>query len=32
MIVQTAGSVSAGTGVGRLRYLMKLTQEVCRYD
>jgi uroporphyrinogen decarboxylase len=30
--VTTAGSLAAGTGVGRMRWLMKLVQEECRYD
>ena len=30
MIVTTAGSLAAGTGVGRMRWLMKLTQDHCR--
>jgi len=29
--VTTAGSVAAGTGVGRLRWFMKLAQDHCRY-
>jgi len=28
----TAGSVAAGTGVGRMRWFMKVVQEECRYD
>ncbi len=32
LIVATAGSVAAGTGVGRMRWLMQLVQEYCRYD
>lgn len=32
LIVTTAGSVAAGTGVGRMRYHMKLTRDYCRYD
>ena len=32
LIVTTAGSVDAGTGVGRLRWFMKLVQDYCRYD
>jgi uroporphyrinogen decarboxylase len=31
-IVTTAGSLAAGTGVGRMRYYMWLVQERCRYD
>jgi uroporphyrinogen decarboxylase len=30
--VTTAGSLSAGTGVGRMRWLMQTVQEHCRYD
>ena len=30
--VATAGSLAAGTGVGRMRWLMKLVQDYCRYD
>jgi uroporphyrinogen decarboxylase len=30
--VTTAGSLAAGTGVGRMRWLMKVVQEECRYD
>jgi hypothetical protein len=30
--VTTAGSLAAGTGVGRMRWLMKIVQEACRYD
>jgi uroporphyrinogen decarboxylase len=30
--VTTAGSLAAGTGVGRMRWLMKAVQEDCRYD
>jgi hypothetical protein len=29
--VTTAGSLAAGTGVGRMRWLMKAVQEDCRY-
>ncbi len=32
LIVTTAGSVAAGTGVGRMRWLMQVVQECCRYD
>jgi uroporphyrinogen decarboxylase len=32
LIVTTAGSLAAGTGVGRMRWLMWLVQEYCRYD
>jgi len=32
MIVTTAGSLAAGTGVGRMRWHMKLVQDYCRYD
>jgi hypothetical protein len=30
--VTTAGSLAAGTGTGRMRWLMKVVQEECRYD
>jgi len=30
--VTTAGSLSAGTGVGRMRWFMQLVQTHCRYD
>lgn len=30
--VTTAGSLAAGTGVGRMRWYMKVVQEECRYD
>jgi hypothetical protein len=30
--VTTAGSLAAGTGVGRMRYYMQLVQKECRYD
>lgn len=29
--ITTAGSLPAGTGLGRMRYLMKVVQEDCRY-
>jgi uroporphyrinogen decarboxylase len=32
LTVTTAGSLAAGTGVGRMRWLMQLVQEHCRYD
>ena len=32
LIVTTAGSLAAGTGVGRMRYFMQTVQECCRYD
>jgi len=32
LIVTTAGSLAAGTGVGRVRWFMQLVQEQCRYD
>jgi uroporphyrinogen decarboxylase len=32
LIVTTAGSLAAGTGVGRIRWFMQLVQEHCRYD
>jgi uroporphyrinogen decarboxylase len=30
--VTTAGSLAAGTGVGRMRWMMQVVQEHCRYD
>ena len=30
--VTTAGSLAAGTGVGRMRWFIKVVQEECRYD
>jgi uroporphyrinogen decarboxylase len=30
--VTTAGSLAGGTGVGRMRWFMKVVQEECRYD
>jgi uroporphyrinogen decarboxylase len=30
--VTTAGSLAAGTGVGRMRWYMQVVQEECRYD
>ncbi|MBN1136522.1 MAG: hypothetical protein JXM73_08045 [Anaerolineae bacterium] len=30
--VTTAGSLAAGTGVGRMRWLMQVVQQACRYD
>ncbi len=30
--VTTAGSLAAGTGVGRMRWFMQLVQDECRYD
>lgn len=32
LTVATAGSLAAGTGVGRVRWFMKVVQEECRYD
>jgi len=32
LIVTTAGSLAAGTGVGRMRWFMQLVQDHCRYD
>jgi uroporphyrinogen decarboxylase len=32
LIVTTAGSLAAGTGVGRMRWFMQLVQQHCRYD
>jgi uroporphyrinogen decarboxylase len=30
--ITTAGSLAAGTGLGRMRWLMQIVQEDCRYD
>ena len=30
--VTTAGSLAAGTGVGRMRWFMQTVQQCCRYD
>lgn len=32
LTIATAGSLAAGTGVGRMRWLMKLVRDDCRYD
>jgi uroporphyrinogen decarboxylase len=32
MIATTAGSLAAGTGVGRMRWFMQIVQDHCRYD
>ena len=32
LTVTTAGSLAAGSGVGRMRWLMLCTQNYCRYD
>jgi len=32
LTVTTAGSLAAGTGVGRMRWMMQVVQERCRYD
>ncbi|MCC6805252.1 MAG: hypothetical protein IT319_20400 [Anaerolineae bacterium] len=32
LVIATAGSLAAGTGVGRMRWLMQVTQDECRYD
>ena len=32
LTVTTAGSLAAGTGVGRMRWMMQVVQECCRYD
>jgi len=32
LIVTTAGSLAAGTGVGRMRGYMKVVEDCCRYD
>ncbi len=31
MVVTTAGSLAAGTGIGRMRWMMQLVQDHCRY-
>jgi hypothetical protein len=30
--VTTAGSLAAGTGMGRVRWFLKVVREECRYD
>lgn len=32
LIISTAGSLAAGTGVGRMRWMMQVVQDHCRYD
>ena len=32
LVIATAGSLAAGTGVGRMRWLMQAVQDHCRYD
>jgi hypothetical protein len=32
LVVTTAGSLAAGTGVGRMRWYMKLARDYCRYN
>jgi hypothetical protein len=32
LAMTTAGSLAAGTGVGRMRWLMQVVQDGCRYD
>jgi len=32
LVITTAGSLAAGTGVGRMRWFMQLVQDCCRYD
>jgi uroporphyrinogen decarboxylase len=32
MMIATAGSLAAGTGLGRMRWLMQVVQQDCRYD
>jgi hypothetical protein len=32
LTVTTAGSLAAGTGVGRMRWMMQVVQNHCRYD
>ena len=31
LVIATAGSLAAGTGVGRMRWLMQAVEETCRY-
>jgi hypothetical protein len=32
LTITTAGSLAAGTGIGRMRWMMQLVQDHCRYD
>jgi hypothetical protein len=32
LAITTAGSLAAGTGLGRMRWMMQVVQEHCRYD
>ncbi|MBN2306233.1 MAG: uroporphyrinogen III decarboxylase [Anaerolineae bacterium] len=32
LVIATAGSLAAGTGVGRMRWFMQMAQDHCRYD
>jgi hypothetical protein len=32
LTITTAGSLAAGTGVGRMRWMMQVVQDHCRYD
>jgi hypothetical protein len=32
LTITTAGSLAAGTGVGRMRWVMQVVQDHCRYD
>lgn len=32
LVITTSGSLAAGTGVGRMRWLMQTVQDHCRYD
>jgi uroporphyrinogen decarboxylase len=32
LTITTAGSLAAGTGVGRMRWMMQIVQDHCRYD
>jgi uroporphyrinogen decarboxylase len=32
LTITTAGSLAAGTGVGRMRWMMQVVQDYCRYD
>lgn len=32
LVMATAGSLAAGTGVGRMRWFMQVVQDSCRYD
>ena len=32
LTITTAGSLAGGTGLGRMRWMMQVVQEHCRYD